>query len=341
MRRNGLLRRATLCAALIAITAAIFVGCGASITVYDYISGGVRYNEYEIAIENTAIELLEATATTDADGEKYTVAGYLHTLFTEFGYELTEATDKDGTYTVKYRKAIYGTSELDRYGTAVEFTATSTSDPFVRTITSVSPNPFNGVRKAYDGIPNGRSATILERVKNGLTVYNDHKDPNTVFPAIDQAFPYLKGADYDGLLLKFVRVGSDRMDSSGVATPLGNRTVRYEFSRYFDESETQITFEYKRAVPYGWYVVALILGAGVFVLLRYVAKRHAVKHGVTAEHGAENVNTQTTYIDADTFAATVSESATPQDPVAQNAEPAGAATQSDVRQGEQDNAQTE
>lgn len=320
MRRKSLLRRLALCAALIAITAAIFVGCGASVAVYDYTDGGVRYNEYEISVEDSAIELIEQDAAVDKDGNKYTLSGYLYALFTEFGYELTEATDVDGVYTVKYRKAVYGASELDRYGTAVEFTATSTSDPFVRTITSVSPNPFNGLRKSYDSIQKGRSSTILERIKNGLTVFDENRDTTTVFPAIDEAFPSLRSMNYDGLLLKYVRVGSDRMESSGVATPIGNRTVRYEFVRYFDDSETQITFEYKRAVPYGWYVAAILIGAGVFAAVTYAATKKLRRKSIATE---ENENDDAP--DEIIFMP-------PREQIA------GAAEQSDTQEGEDNNA---
>lgn len=251
------------------LCALLFAGCGASVTVYDETENGVRYNTYEIAIDEKVLAAMNDGATLDRDGNKYTVEGYLYALFTDNGYALTDAIVKDGYYTVAYKKAVTNESELFKAGTPVKFEYQSTSTPFVRSYHSTSPNPFNGVREYYDGLTG--SAAVLARLKNGVTAYDEYGESITVFAALDEAFPYLKGTDLDGLRLNYVQTRSDRMTSSGTSERVGSRTVRYTFSRYFDYSETVIEYDYKRAVSYGWYLFAVAAGATVYMLIRIAA----------------------------------------------------------------------
>ena len=265
--------RLAIAAVFALIAATVLVGCTASVAVYDYTENGVRYTEYEIALDGEAVTALESTAGSDADGNKYTVEQYLYRLFTDYGYSLVRAKRADGGYTVVFRKATEGEPELFAYGTSPKFVATSKANPFIRTYTAVSPSPFNGLRAAYESIPAERSATMLERIKNGLIARNEYGDKTEVFPSIETAFPYTAGANKDGLLLKYRRVGSERTASSGTATPIGNRNVMYEFARYFDTVDTDITLEYKRPVPYGWYLVAIAAGGGIFAAVFAVLRR--------------------------------------------------------------------
>lgn len=258
---------------LTAVLAFALTGCGASVAVYDYTENGVRYNEYEISVDADAVSKMESSAAIDRNGDKYVFKDYLYALFTEFGYELTDATFTNDGYTASYRKVVAGEPELFSVGTPVSFTATSTKNPFIKTYTAVSPNPFDGVREYYDGIERGRSATMLERIKNGVTVRDEFGDAVTVFPSIAQAFPYLNELDPDGLRLDYVQTRSDRMKSSGTAERVGNRTVRYTFSRYFDYTENIMAYEYKRAVPYGWYGVAVAAGAVVFAAIMLATRK--------------------------------------------------------------------
>lgn len=268
--------------AVLCFSAVMLTGCGASVTVYDFVSDGTLYSMYELEIDRDTVERMEATAATDDDGEKYTVETYFFRLFTGYGCELVDASSTDKAYTVRYRKqAVGGKPELYETGQNVEFTTTHTENPFVRTYTAVSPNPFNGVRAAYDAIDPNRSSTLLERIKNGIVVRNEYDERSVVFPSIDAAFPYLKGANLDGLLLNYERGGSSRMKSSGQSTELGDKTSRYTFSRYFDLNDTQIAFEYRRPVPYGWYMTALAAGAVTIVVLTLVTRTKKQKQKPT------------------------------------------------------------
>ena len=256
---------------LACLSVLMLTGCGATLSVYDYTEDGVRYNMCELKIDNTTLESMERTATTDDAGNKYTVAGYFARLFGDFGYSMVSAAQTDKEYTVRYRKAVSDRSELESLGTKVNFTTTHTENPFVRTYTSVSENPFNGVREQYDNVQPLRSSTVLERIKNGAVAHDENGEMIVSLPAIDDAFPYLKGLSRDGLLLNYVRYSSDRMESSGTKVT-GDDNTAYVFSRYFDDTDAYMEYKYTRAVPYGWYLVAIAAGALVFAVLILVTR---------------------------------------------------------------------
>ena len=254
----------------------MLTGCGASLTVYDYTANGVRYNMYELKIDNDTVEQMERTAAVDGRGEKYTVTSYFHEFFTGFGYELVGAEQTEKECILRYSREIKGESELFKEGTAVEFTTTYTENPFTREYKAVSPNPFNGVREAYDNATAGQSSTVLERLKNGIIARNEYHEWVTLFPALTDAFPYLKGKNPDGLLLCYARNGSTRMSSSGAATEIDDDNSQYVFSRYFDGSESTIEFDYTRPVTYGWYLVAIAAG-GITLAVFVIATRSKKK----------------------------------------------------------------
>lgn len=259
--------------AIIAIcaTAVLLTGCGASLTVYDYTEGGTRYNVYELTVDGDTVHKMEATAATNSDGKKYTVPDYFYSLFTGFGYELRSAEYKNGDFVASYGKAVTTESDLYRIGTTPEFVTKHTENPFVRTYEASSPNPFNGVREAYDSVLPEQSSTIIQQLKNGKIAVNEYNERVVLFPAVQDAFPYLKGMDIDGLLLNYARAGSSRMESSGRKYNDGG-TSYYVFSRYFDTTESTIEFKYKRPVAYGWYLVALAAG-GITIAVIALATR--------------------------------------------------------------------
>lgn len=261
-----------LLAGIVCLAALMLTGCGASLTVYDYTNDGVRYNVYELAIDNDVVEQMEKTAAENKDGEKYTVTSYFHELFTGFGYKLVGAAQTETQRILRYSREIKSESELYKEGTAVEFTTTYTENPFTREYTAASPNPFNGVREAYDNARAGQSSTVIERLKNGIVARNEYHEWVTLFPSVTDAFPYLKDKNPDGLLLNYARNGSARMDSSGVATEIDGDNSKYVFSRYFDYAESTIEFDYMRPVTYGWYMVALAAG-GITLAVFVIATR--------------------------------------------------------------------
>lgn len=256
----------------VVLVAFLLTGCGAKLAVYEYSSDGVRYNMYELTIDADTVENMERTAATDNGGNKYTVEGYFYKLFTDFGYALADAERTDKAYTVRYVKAVGAVSELDEAGTKTDFTRTESSNPFIHTYTDVSPNPFNGVRESYDNVEPDRSQTVLERIKNGAVAFDEFGVRVVSFPALTDAFPYLRGADAGGLPLEYVRYGSARTDSTGTIVDTGGNTAAFVFSRYFDDTETTIDFTFTRAEPYGWYLVAIVAGgltvAVIFAITR-------------------------------------------------------------------------
>lgn len=276
---------------LCAMLAALFLtGCGATLSVYDYTEDGVRYNMYELSIDGDTVAAMESSAATDSDGNKYTVEAYFARLFNDYGYGLVDASRAGGKYTVRYRKAMIGVGELGESGTAVSFTTTHTENPFIRTYTAVAQNPFNGVREAYDSVLPLQSSTVVERLKNGVIARDQNGEVIVSFPSLENAFPYLKELNPDGLLLNYVRYGSDRMESSGRKIKVGESTA-YMFSRYFDDTEAIITYTYKRAVPYGWYITAIAAGALVFgAILLFIKKRkEPLKEPQAAQQNTDNV----------------------------------------------------
>lgn len=270
-RLSEISKRIIFAVALIAAAAAL-TGCGASLTVYDYTEDGVRYNAYELALDGDTQAAMERSAIADGNGNKYTVSGYFTELFDDFGYDLESATFYDGVYKLRYKKAVGGDGELFESGSKVEFKVTHSENGFVRNYTAISPDPFNGVRKAYDEVLPMRSDTLLERLKNGMVAHDEYGDTVVYRHALDEAFPYLKGADLDGLLLNYVRYGSKRMSSSGRSADIDGKNAMYTFSRYFDRTERTIRFDYRRAVPYGWYTVALAAGGVTFAVILLVTR---------------------------------------------------------------------
>ena len=263
--------RLFLCA-LLAVAAVALTGCGASLTVYDYTSGGVRYNAYELTIDVDTVEAMERTAATKDDGSQYTVAEYFLELFDYYGYALDAASISGGKYTALYVCEVDGDSDLDRIGEKVEFKAEIVSEnPFTRDILMTADNPFNGVRQKYDETASG-TGTILGQIKNGRVTIDEYGERTVVFPSVTAAFPALRGENLDGLLLGYGRFGSSRMRSSGGSTSIGGGNSEYVFSRYFDDTTATMEFEYTRPVPYGWYLVALAAGAVVLAIILIVTR---------------------------------------------------------------------
>lgn len=263
--------------ALLISAAFVLTGCGASLTVYDYTSGGVRYNAFELSIDTDTVVAMERTAATKSDGSKYTVENYFFELFEYYGYEPTAAALTDEKYTVRYVRAFeYGDTDLDRLGVEVDFTAEIISEnPFTRDILLSAENPFNGLREKYDGTDG--TGTLLGQIKNGRVTIDEFGEKTTVFPAVTDAFPVLRGENLDGLLLGYAYFASSRMKSSGVSAPIGGGNSAYLFSRYFDGTEGTIEFEYTRPVPYGWYLVALAAGGAVLAVILIVTREKKKK----------------------------------------------------------------
>ena len=152
---------------IVAFAALLLTGCGASVTVSAYNENGIRYNEYVIEIDMDIVDKMESSAALDSNGEKYTVGGYLFELFTGYNCELVDSGYRKHTYYTIYRKAFEGEAEASKKPTPAAFVSDSrlhditeqityttdlTRNPFVRNYTSTSPDPFNGVRAAYESV---------------------------------------------------------------------------------------------------------------------------------------------------------------------------------------------
>lgn len=284
--------RKTIAAIVVALAALLLTGCGASVTVSAYTENGTRYNEYTVEIDRAVVQKMEESAIEGDNGEKYTVSGYLFELFSGYGCELIDSGARKDKFFVIYRKAFSSVEDPSKKPSPAAFVTDSrlhditeqifyetdlTRNPFVRHYTSVSPDPFNGIRQAYESVLPGQSATVIQRLKNGLvTTIVSTGERVTLLPSVQDAFPYLKGADVSGLELRYAYLGSKRMESSGKSVEVNDDYAQYIFSRYFDSSEREIAFEYSRPEVYGWYLVALAAGGitiAVFVLVTRTKKQ--------------------------------------------------------------------
>lgn len=276
-RRLGSKRAAFAAAIMLAPTAVLLTGCGASLTVYDYTENGDRYNMFVLALDADVVRAMEDSAAYDGDGKRYTVENYFYSLFTNFGCELADARyDEDG-YTVSYRKAYDGATDLENIGTQVVFERTSRSDPFVRTVEETSPNPFNGVRQAYDEVLPEQSSTLIQQLKNGRVAVDEFGETVVQFPSVTDAFPYLQKLNADGLLLNYVMRASKRTQTSGTRISTSGRNGEYMFSHYFDCTQTDMRLMYKRPVPYGWYLVALVAGGATVAVIALCTRKKKPK----------------------------------------------------------------
>lgn len=267
-----------------AVALSVFLTGCAELSVYDYSDGEHRYNVYELHIDADTVSRMEATAARDAAGKKYTVSEYFREMFSRLGYEPMDASGFGGGYTATFRKAFLSgqRTELDEFGTAIEYSAEYVDGAFVRDVRLTADNPFNGVREKYDAVPQYQTATALAQLKNGWGAFDEYGEWHVSFPSVTDAFPYLKSIDPDGLLLKYAIAGSSRMESSGTSTRINDDTSRYEFARYFDDSDTRLVFEYKRPVVYGWYLVAL--GAGVITVAGFIIATRKKKPTPASAH---------------------------------------------------------
>ncbi|MCH5161353.1 MAG: hypothetical protein J1G04_04905 [Clostridiales bacterium] len=257
----------------IAFAAVVLSACGASLTFYDYYEDGVRVNEYVLEIDRATVDRMEESAISDDEGERYTVQVYFRELFVSYGYELIAASSTDDGYAARYRKSFYNGVTPELYeitGAMLNYESEIKRNPFTAKVKRTADNPFNGVRAAYDGVTDPDvSGRLIEQLKNGRVAFDEYNERKVLFPAVQDAFPYLQGIDPDRLLLSFAVDGSARMKSTGTATKLTRDYSRYVFSRYFDTTERKVEFEYTRPVAYGWYIVALLAGGavvGIFVL---------------------------------------------------------------------------
>lgn len=254
-------------AVMLAFAAALLSGCGASLTVYDYTENGERYNKFVLSLDADVVRAMEDSAIYDGDGKRYTVQSYFYSLFTGFGCELTDARyDGDG-YTVAYRKAYDGATDLEEIGTKVAFERTIKRDPFIKTVEETSPNPFNGVRQAYDEVLPEQSSTLIQQLKNGRVAVDEFGETVVQFPSVTDAFPYLRRLNADGLLLNYVMRASKRTKTSGERISTSGRNGEFMFSHYFDRTVTDMRLKYKRPVPYGWYLVALAAGGATVAII--------------------------------------------------------------------------
>ncbi len=280
--------------AVAAVAAAAFIlgGCGASLSVYAYTENGVRYNSYELTVDMDTVRKMEESAVTDAGGKKYNVPDYLYELFSGFGCELVDSGfDSDGL-SVRYRRAFNAEQpKMDEpagfvtkgylydIATQLDYSQSYTQNPFLRRYNRVSPDPFNGVRQAYDNITEqNQSSTVLQQLKNGrVAIDSETGERILILPAPQDAFPYLKSVDIDGLKLNYVITGSARMDSSGRMIDLGNNNGAYVFTRYFDRTDHTVELAFDRPVAYGWYLVALAAGGVTLAIFIIVTRRKKQK----------------------------------------------------------------
>lgn len=279
-------RIGTVCA--IAACALAFSGCGASVTVRDYTENGTRYNMYTVSIDLDTVRKMEASAATDANGDKYSVHGYFFELFSGLGCEIVDSVYTSDAYTASYRIAFSDTgadsggngggsfishTRLHDIAEAVEFSASYKTNPFVRKYMKKSANPFNGIRAEYDAVQPDETATVVQQLKNGRVSRDAETGERITFlPSVVDAFPYLRGFEPDLLKLNYAMTGSKRMSSSGTSRDLDGDYAEYVFSRYFDTVDTEIGLEYTRPVPYGWYGVALAAGGLVFGIIMLVTR---------------------------------------------------------------------
>ena len=257
----------------------MLTGCGASLTVYDYTENGLRVNEYELTIEASLVEKMESSAATDASGKKYTVPEYFFALFDRIGYSLQQASMTSAGYYARFKKVFSAgvMPELFEVGKQIEYSLDYKENPFTRRYKRVSENPFNGVRAAFDEVRPGQSGQIIQQLKNGIVTVNEYGEATVAFPSVIDAFPYLNGIDLSGLLLNYATVASSRMDSSGRKIEGEANSALYVFSRYFDDTFNTIEFEFNRPVPYGWYLVALGVGALIIAVFALVTREKKKK----------------------------------------------------------------
>lgn len=262
-------------------------GCGASITVSEFYINGEYYNDIELRAPSELVQTLNDSAVT-VNNKKWTFPAYVSALMTgsdtNFDYtEITAEIQDSGDYVFVYRKRFLSRETADlalMSGTIVKTVSTQSTNGFIKSISTTSPNPFNNLRKNYDDIVNpNASTTRLQILKNGVKVRQVNTNEFvTLFPSFTEAFPAAKNYELDSLMLSVLQyVNSNRRASSGEMVSSDSQGAVYKFTRPFDTYDRTVDYDYTRIDALGWSLMSLLIGGIVILVIALITHKKPPK----------------------------------------------------------------
>lgn len=291
------------CALIVVLTLFSLVGCGMEVDVYEQQDEDNRYFMIDFCPDDSLIATLEdGAAQSERHDGTWTLENWLCDYFAiiaelqGFTYRYDKYID-DGvlySFTVTVPKDTAGEEIRDKLTLDSEMSIKT--NLFMRTINVVRDDRFNVWISEYE--------EVLERFESDSPVPSDNATMLGIFlfgcgsytgaegeiyeeelPGFTDAFPAAKPERYREVVLQNFWYASRKMnvncddrayvrDSDGTVDKSG---VYYIFRKEAGDGETLVEYEYYRADPTGWYIVALAGGGiaiGVVILVaRYRDKK--------------------------------------------------------------------
>ena len=286
----------------VVLVCSLFCGCEASIDLYDMQDEDAWYFDLDVTLSEELDSALKKSATDSVKhGHKWKVGEWLNDYFAVtsrlFGYTYLYK----GEYTLSGGKKTYSFTDITVPKARTEQNAhivdglTYDSEPqvttnlFVRTINVVRDDRYNfWVRSLEDEIAKGDggegASTLMGIILYGVGYYTA-VDGETVYveelPAFTKAFG-VKLDGYTEIMLTDFWYASAKMNVNTRYRPIATNGggAFYIFDKTVGDGDTEVAYEYYRADPTGWYIVAAALGGatvGIVILLAYLKKRRELK----------------------------------------------------------------
>lgn len=294
--------------------AAVFLLCGCDrveINVYEQEADDFWYFRIDVSMPVRLVSELEESASPNADTNKpWTVEKWLCAYFDVLAEDYGIVCEADGVY-------LNDTGRQRQYRFYVDVSKTSARDDltdtlrlsgetdvktnlFIRTVRVTRDDRFNAWVNAFEDAlvryesnepQPSDSTTAMGILLFGCGSYvrdeNGGEEPvyREEVPALFDAFPrlhYYKD-EYTEVMLRNMWYASQRMKvkADAVATPTDDSRGRYYiFEKSVGSGDTRVEYEYYRADPTGWYLVALAAGlltVGIAVLVARRQKKRKEK----------------------------------------------------------------
>lgn len=290
--------KSAVCAVLIAVLL-FCTGCDTEIDVYEQQDEDYWYFGIDIGLGNALDKRLNDTAAfSEKHNGKWTVENWLIDYFDELSeisgflyrydgiYNDTAAKRRLYSFTVNVPKK---TAERDvADGLTLSSDVEQKTNLFVRTINVVRDDRFNYWIKQFgdvmDRFDSDDPQPMDNRTLTGILLFGTRVNGEVRLPGFADAFPEAQTSEATEILLrnfwyasKKMNVAYDNMmpvyNSDGRRDTYG---VYYVFEKTVGTGETQVSYEYYRADPTGWYLVAIAVGGitvGICIAIAVWRKR--------------------------------------------------------------------
>lgn len=279
-------------------------GCGVQIDVYEQQNDDGWYFGVDLRVkESLCGELEDSAAYSEKRNKPWTIEDWLCDYFSLMSESYGFSYNYDGVYRDSnasaykiYRFSVYADKRKIREelkdGLTLDGELEQKSNLFVRTINVVRDDRFNWwVREfegAYERFDSGKPEPMDNQTLMGIILFGcgsyeyDSEIDDTVYkeelPGFSDAFTAAQMNEYTKVLLRDFWYASRKMnvnydDVVGLRSSDGeidDKNVYYVFEKQVGEGPTAVEYEYYRADPTGWYIVALAFGGlvvGITILI--------------------------------------------------------------------------